>query len=46
MSNWAIQMAEHWKQREDIVHAFGLILYTDSHPHLKKYWVTTITGRR
>lgn len=44
MSNWAIQMAEHWKQREDIVHAFGLILYTDSHPHLKKvlgdndYW--------
>lgn len=44
MTNWAIQLAEHWKKCDDIVHAFGLVLYTDSHPHIKKviadndYW--------
>lgn len=44
MKNWAIQLAENWKKRDDIVHAFGIVLYTDSHPHIKKviadndYW--------
>ena len=44
MKNWAIDLAEHWMQCDDIVHAFGVILYTDSHPHIKKvltdndYW--------
>lgn len=42
--NWAIQLSEHWKKRKDIVHAFGLVLYTDSNVHIKKvltdndYW--------
>lgn len=44
MQNWAIKLAEHWKKCDEIVQAFGLILYTDSHPHVKKvisdneYW--------
>lgn len=44
MDNWAFQLAEHWKKRTDIVHAFGLILYTDRHVNIKKvlfdndYW--------
>ncbi|MDR3439920.1 hypothetical protein, partial [Telmatospirillum sp.] len=44
MSNWVIKLAEHWKGRADIVNAFGLVLYTDSDPHIKKviadddYW--------
>lgn len=42
--NWAIELSEQWKRRGDIVHAFGLILYTDRHVHIKKvladsdYW--------
>jgi hypothetical protein len=42
--NWAIKLAEHWRTKEGIVNAFGVILYTDEHPHIKKvladqdYW--------
>jgi hypothetical protein len=52
--NWAIQLSEHWKKRGDIVQAFGLILYTDRHVHIKKvltdndYWAALdeISGPR
>ena len=42
--NWLSQLVEHWSHKDGIANAFGLILYTDAHPHIKKvladndYW--------
>lgn len=41
---WIFQLTEHWKHKEGIANSFGVILYTDEHPHIKKvladddYW--------
>lgn len=52
--NWAIQLTEHWRHKKGMVNAFGIILYTDEHPHIKKvladddYWAALdkISGQR
>lgn len=42
--NWAINLIENHKPRDNEANIFGIILYTDSHPHIKKllndedYW--------
>jgi hypothetical protein len=46
MDNWAIELADHWKKKEDVANVFGLVLYTDVHPNIKKvlrdndYWAS------
>src|SRR3989337_2623534 len=43
--NWIFQSTEHLKHQEGLVNAFGVILYTEKHPNIKKvladndYWV-------
>lgn len=42
--SWIFQFTEHWKHQEGVANAFGVILYTDKHPNIKKilmdndYW--------
>ena len=42
--NWAINLAKKHKPRDGDANVFGIILYTDAHPHIKKllndddYW--------
>lgn len=35
MSAFAHPLEELWKRRSDVVHAFGLVLYTDAHVNLR-----------
>jgi len=43
--NWAIKLVEKHKPRDGDANIYGIILYTDAHPHIKKllndddYWV-------
>jgi len=39
MDNWATQLAEAWKEKKDVINIFGVIVYTDAHPHIKKVLV-------
>lgn len=42
--NWATKLAEHYRSKDNIANIFGIILYLDANPHIKKvlldkdYW--------
>jgi len=52
--NWLLQMQNHYRNNKDIVDIFGVILYTDANPHIKKllsdndYWeaLNEISGHK